>query len=59
MWIRIESREDCIYIYQNVLYAVIIPDESVEKIFNTLGYYLAKKRNLEEIVLIMPDENKN
>ncbi len=59
MWIRIESREDGIYINQNDLYAEKIPDKTVEKIFKIFGYYLAKKRNLEEIILLMPDENKN
>lgn len=48
-----------VYINQNDLYAEKIPDEAVEKIFKTLGYYLAKKRNLEEIILLMPDKNKN
>ncbi|WP_462350615.1 hypothetical protein [Fusobacterium varium] len=46
-----------VYINQNDLYAEKIPDETVEKIFKTLGYYLAKKRNLEEIILLMPDKN--
>lgn len=58
MWISIESREDGIYINQNDLYAEKIPDETVEKIFKTLGYYLAKKNNLEKIILLVPDENK-
>ncbi|MFR3817575.1 MAG: hypothetical protein ACLTXO_03480 [Fusobacterium varium] len=55
MWVSIEPREDGIYINQNDLYAEKIPDETVEKIFKTLGYYLAKKRNLEEIILLIPD----
>lgn len=59
MWISIETKEDGIYINQNDLYVEKIPDETVEKIFKIFGYYLAKKRNLEEIILLMPDENKN
>lgn len=59
MWISIESREDGIYINQNDLYAEKIPDKTVEKIFKTLGYYLAKKRNLEEIILLMPNKSEN
>lgn len=59
MWISIEPREDGIYINQNDLYAEKIPDKTVEKIFKTLGYYLAKKNNLEKIILLVPDKNKN
>ncbi|WP_187107222.1 hypothetical protein [Fusobacterium varium] len=51
------NQEKMVYINQNDLYAEKIPDETVEKIFKTLGYYLAKKRNLEEIILLMPDKN--
>lgn len=59
MWIRIESREDGIYINQNDLCAEKISDETVEKMFKILGCYIAKKRGLEKIILLMPDKNKN
>lgn len=58
MWVTIEAREDGVYINQNNFHEEKLPDETVNKLFKTLGYYLAKKNNLEKIILLVPDENK-